>query len=160
MLIQVECGSFGLLILTFFLSFLFLYFWSEAQNDYNDFDWWVTHSSSCGEHVGMFVVICRSSVGMKRPVCGSCCWQCFFCLSRFNFGTLGFWFPWSLVLLVVAASLFTYIALLLVCKLMWFLACKAWKHLQSWQSKRSKKQITSLVYSEVWLYTPLFSQSL
>ncbi|TKS80536.1 Glycerophosphodiester phosphodiesterase domain-containing protein 5 [Collichthys lucidus] len=32
---------------------------------------------------------------------------------RFNFGTLGFWFPWSLVLLVVAASLFTYIALLL-----------------------------------------------
>ncbi|XP_056230724.1 glycerophosphodiester phosphodiesterase domain-containing protein 5 isoform X2 [Seriola aureovittata] len=68
---KVECGSFGLLILTFFLSFLFLYFWSEAQNDYNDFDW-------------------------------------------FNFGTLGFWFPWSLVLLVVAASLFTYIALLLV----------------------------------------------
>ncbi|GLD52830.1 glycerophosphodiester phosphodiesterase domain-containing protein 5-like isoform X2, partial [Lates japonicus] len=67
----VECGSFGLLILTFFLSFVFLYFWSEAQNDYNDFDW-------------------------------------------FNFGTLGFWFPWSLVLLVVAAALFTYIALLLV----------------------------------------------
>ncbi|KAF0030639.1 hypothetical protein F2P81_017370 [Scophthalmus maximus] len=67
---KVECGSFGLLILTFFLSFLFLYFWSEAQNDYIDFDW-------------------------------------------FNFGTLGFWFPWSLVLLVVAAALFTYIALLL-----------------------------------------------
>ncbi|XP_026220854.1 glycerophosphodiester phosphodiesterase domain-containing protein 5 isoform X1 [Anabas testudineus] len=68
---KVECGSFGLLILTFFLTFVFLYFWSEAQNDYNDFDW-------------------------------------------FNFGTLGFWFPWSLVLLAVAASLFTYIALLLV----------------------------------------------
>ncbi|KAM4627708.1 glycerophosphodiester phosphodiesterase domain-containing protein 5-like [Polymixia lowei] len=68
---KVECGSFGLLMLTFFLSFVFLYFWSEAQNDYNDFDW-------------------------------------------FNFGTLGFWFPWSLVLLVVAAALFTYIALLLV----------------------------------------------
>ncbi|XP_015241119.1 PREDICTED: glycerophosphodiester phosphodiesterase domain-containing protein 4 [Cyprinodon variegatus] len=68
---KVECGSFGLLILTFFLSFVFLYFWSEAQNDYNDFDW-------------------------------------------FNFGNLGFWFPWSLVLLVVAAALFTYIALLLV----------------------------------------------
>jgi hypothetical protein len=34
--------------------------------------------------------------------------------SRFNFGTLGFWFPWSLVLLGVAAALFTYIALLLV----------------------------------------------
>lgn len=68
---KVEFGSFGLLILTFFLSFVFLYFWSEAQNDYNDFDW-------------------------------------------FNFGTLGFWFPWSLVLLVFAAALFTYIALLLV----------------------------------------------
>uniref|UniRef100_A0A8C8DTZ7 Glycerophosphodiester phosphodiesterase domain containing 4a n=1 Tax=Oryzias sinensis TaxID=183150 RepID=A0A8C8DTZ7_9TELE len=35
---RVECGSFGLLILTFFLSFVFLYFWTEAQNDYNDFD--------------------------------------------------------------------------------------------------------------------------
>lgn len=33
---------------------------------------------------------------------------------RFNFGNLGFWFPWSVVLLVVAAALFTYIALLLV----------------------------------------------
>ncbi|XP_055370148.1 glycerophosphodiester phosphodiesterase domain-containing protein 5 [Betta splendens] len=68
---RLECFSFGLLIVTFFLSFVFLYFWSEAQNDYNDFDW-------------------------------------------FNFGTLGFWFPWSLVLLIVAAALFTYIALLLV----------------------------------------------
>ncbi|KAM6946343.1 glycerophosphodiester phosphodiesterase domain-containing protein 5 [Aplochiton taeniatus] len=68
---KLECGSFGLLIVTFLLSFIFLYFWCEAQNDYNDFDW-------------------------------------------FNFGTLGFWFPWSLVLLVVAATLFTYIALLLV----------------------------------------------
>lgn len=68
---KLECGSFGLLILTFFLSLVFLYFWSEAQNDYNDLDW-------------------------------------------FNFGALGFWFPWSLVLLVVAAALFTYISLLLV----------------------------------------------
>lgn len=39
---------------------------------------------------------------------------CVYCISRFNFGTLGFWFPWSLVLLGVAAALFTYIALLLV----------------------------------------------
>lgn len=37
-----------------------------------------------------------------------------FCIFRFNFGNLGFWFPWSLVLLIVAAALFTYIALLLV----------------------------------------------
>lgn len=35
-------------------------------------------------------------------------------LCRFNFGKLGFWFPWSVVLLVLAAALFTYIALLLV----------------------------------------------
>ncbi|XP_062329498.1 glycerophosphodiester phosphodiesterase domain-containing protein 5, partial [Osmerus eperlanus] len=68
---KLECGSFGLLILTFFLSFMFLYFWTKAQNDYNHFDW-------------------------------------------FNFGALGFWFPWSLVLLVLAAALFTYITLLLV----------------------------------------------
>ncbi|XP_058606533.1 glycerophosphodiester phosphodiesterase domain-containing protein 5 isoform X1 [Onychostoma macrolepis] len=68
---RLECTSFALLIVTFFLSLIFLYFWSEAQNDYNDFDW-------------------------------------------FNFGNLGFWFPWSVVLLVLAAALFTYIALLLV----------------------------------------------
>ncbi|XP_052324718.1 glycerophosphodiester phosphodiesterase domain-containing protein 5-like [Oncorhynchus keta] len=68
---RVECGSVVLLVLTFLLSSLFLYFWSQAHNDYNDFDW-------------------------------------------FNFETLGFWFPWSLVLLVVAAALFSYISLLLV----------------------------------------------
>ncbi|XP_061136542.1 glycerophosphodiester phosphodiesterase domain-containing protein 5 [Syngnathus typhle] len=68
---KVECSSFGLLILTFLVSFVFLYFWIEAQNDYNDFDW-------------------------------------------FNFSIFGFWFPWSLVLLVVVATLFTYMALLLV----------------------------------------------
>ncbi|XP_064206930.1 glycerophosphodiester phosphodiesterase domain-containing protein 5-like [Anguilla rostrata] len=68
---KMECGSFGLLIATFCLSLVFLYFWSEAQNDYNDFDW-------------------------------------------FNFGNLGFWFPWSVVLLVVAAAFFSYVTLLLV----------------------------------------------
>ncbi|KAG9328631.1 hypothetical protein JZ751_012690 [Albula glossodonta] len=68
---KVEFGSFGLLIVTFWLSLVFLYFWSEAQNDYNDFDW-------------------------------------------FNFGNLGFWFPWSVVLLVVAAAFFSYVTLLLV----------------------------------------------
>uniref|UniRef100_A0A672RVV7 GP-PDE domain-containing protein n=1 Tax=Sinocyclocheilus grahami TaxID=75366 RepID=A0A672RVV7_SINGR len=40
-----------------------------------------------------------------KPVLYSC---------RCNFGKLGFWFPWSVVLLVLAAALFTYIALLLV----------------------------------------------
>ncbi|XP_059361841.1 glycerophosphodiester phosphodiesterase domain-containing protein 5 [Carassius carassius] len=68
---RLECASFVLLIVTFFLTLIFLYFWSEAQNDYNDFDW-------------------------------------------FNFGKLGFWFPWSVVLLLLAVALFTYIALLLV----------------------------------------------
>ncbi|KAJ8368045.1 hypothetical protein SKAU_G00080730 [Synaphobranchus kaupii] len=68
---KLECGSFGVLILTFCFTLVFLYFWAEAQNDYNDFDW-------------------------------------------FNFGNLGFWFPWSLVLLIVAAVLFAYVAILLV----------------------------------------------
>ncbi|KAJ8280451.1 hypothetical protein GJAV_G00054720 [Gymnothorax javanicus] len=68
---KLECVSLGILILTFCLCLVFLYFWTEAQNDYNDFDW-------------------------------------------FNFGHLGYWFPWSLVLLIVTAVLFTYIALLLV----------------------------------------------
>lgn len=56
---------------------------------------------------------------MKHTVCDSC-WLFFLCLFRFNFGTLGFWFPWSLVLLVIAAALFTYIALLLVQTVLWF----------------------------------------
>uniref|UniRef100_A0A8C2F4E7 Uncharacterized protein n=1 Tax=Cyprinus carpio TaxID=7962 RepID=A0A8C2F4E7_CYPCA len=36
---RLECTSFVLLTVTFFLTLIFLYFWSEAQNDYNDFDW-------------------------------------------------------------------------------------------------------------------------
>ncbi|XP_077089178.1 glycerophosphodiester phosphodiesterase domain-containing protein 5 isoform X1 [Siphateles boraxobius] len=66
-----ECCSFALIVLTFCLSLVFLYFWSEARNDYNDFDW-------------------------------------------FNFGNLGFWFPWSIVLLILAVFLFTYVAVLLL----------------------------------------------
>uniref|UniRef100_A0A672LLK2 Glycerophosphodiester phosphodiesterase domain containing 4a n=1 Tax=Sinocyclocheilus grahami TaxID=75366 RepID=A0A672LLK2_SINGR len=76
--IYLECGSFALIVLTFCLSLVFLYFWSEAQNDYNDFDW-------------------------------------------FNFGNLGFWFPWSIVLLILAVFLFTYVAVLLVCALRIFI---------------------------------------
>ncbi|KAI4886840.1 hypothetical protein NFI96_018404 [Prochilodus magdalenae] len=68
---KLECGSFAMIIVTFCLSLVFLYFWTKAQNDYNDFDW-------------------------------------------FNFGSLGFWFPWSVVLLVIAAVFFTYIAFLLL----------------------------------------------
>jgi len=41
--LQRECCSFALIVLTFCLSLVFLYFWSEARNDYNDFDWFVSH---------------------------------------------------------------------------------------------------------------------
>ncbi|MBN3287992.1 GDPD5 protein, partial [Polyodon spathula] len=77
---RLECCSFGILILAFCLSLVFLYFWSEAQNDYNDFDW-------------------------------------------FNYESLGYWFPWSMVLLVVAAVLFTYVALLLVSRAYFYSLC-------------------------------------
>ncbi|NXH67906.1 GDPD5 protein, partial [Hydrobates tethys] len=66
-----ECVFFPLLVGAFCFSLVFLYMWSEAKNDYNNFDW-------------------------------------------YNYGNLGFWFLWSLVLLIVAAILFTYITLLLV----------------------------------------------
>ncbi|XP_032879270.1 glycerophosphodiester phosphodiesterase domain-containing protein 4 isoform X1 [Amblyraja radiata] len=36
---KFEMFSFGILVLTFALAFVLLYFWSEAKNDYNDFDW-------------------------------------------------------------------------------------------------------------------------
>uniref|UniRef100_A0A671SXQ4 Glycerophosphodiester phosphodiesterase domain containing 4a n=1 Tax=Sinocyclocheilus anshuiensis TaxID=1608454 RepID=A0A671SXQ4_9TELE len=50
---------------------------------------------------------CYSLIGLL--VLEACAFSC-----RFSFGKLGFWFPWSVVLLVLAAALFTYIALLLV----------------------------------------------
>ncbi|KAL0994635.1 hypothetical protein UPYG_G00125170 [Umbra pygmaea] len=40
---KVECASFLLLIVAFCLTLVFLYFWTEAQNDYNDFDWLYLH---------------------------------------------------------------------------------------------------------------------
>ncbi|KAM7397578.1 hypothetical protein PAMA_005744 [Pampus argenteus] len=71
---KLEGVSFVLLVASFCLTLVFLYFWGQAKNDYNDFDW-------------------------------------------FNFGNLGFWFPWSVVLLVIAAGFFTYVTLLAVCLL-------------------------------------------
>ncbi|XP_030009235.1 glycerophosphodiester phosphodiesterase domain-containing protein 5 [Sphaeramia orbicularis] len=68
---KVEGACFGLLVASFCITLLFLYFWGQAKNDYNDFDW-------------------------------------------FNFGNLGFWFPWSMVLLVIAAAFFTYITVLML----------------------------------------------
>uniref|UniRef100_A0A3B5A069 Glycerophosphodiester phosphodiesterase domain-containing protein 5-like n=1 Tax=Stegastes partitus TaxID=144197 RepID=A0A3B5A069_9TELE len=65
---KLEGASFALLVVAFCLTLVFVYFWGQAKNDYNDFD--------------------------------------------FNFGNLGFWFPWSVVLLVVAAGFFTYVAVL------------------------------------------------
>ncbi|XP_034406305.1 glycerophosphodiester phosphodiesterase domain-containing protein 5-like [Cyclopterus lumpus] len=68
---KLEGVSFALLAATFCSTLVFLYFWGQARNDYNDFDW-------------------------------------------FNFGNLGFWFPWSVVLLVVAAGFFTYVTVLML----------------------------------------------
>ncbi|KAI7795994.1 glycerophosphodiester phosphodiesterase domain-containing protein 5 [Triplophysa rosa] len=36
---KLECGSFALIVLTFCVTLVFLYFWGEVQNDYNDFNW-------------------------------------------------------------------------------------------------------------------------
>uniref|UniRef100_UPI00398F63BE glycerophosphodiester phosphodiesterase domain-containing protein 5 isoform X2 n=1 Tax=Pristiophorus japonicus TaxID=55135 RepID=UPI00398F63BE len=36
---KFELFCFGILVATFGLAFVLLYFWSEAKNDYNDFDW-------------------------------------------------------------------------------------------------------------------------
>ncbi|XP_030055930.1 glycerophosphodiester phosphodiesterase domain-containing protein 4 [Microcaecilia unicolor] len=66
-----EYAFFLVLVGAFCLSMVFLYFWGEAQNDYNDFDWYA-------------------------------------------YGSVGYWFLWSLLILIVAAVLFTYIALLVV----------------------------------------------
>ncbi|XP_060942139.1 glycerophosphodiester phosphodiesterase domain-containing protein 5-like [Limanda limanda] len=68
---KLEGVGFALLVAAFCLTLVFLYFWGNAENDYDDFDW-------------------------------------------FNFGNLGFWFPWSVVLLVIAAGFFTYVAVLLL----------------------------------------------
>lgn len=37
--LQLECGSVGLILVTFCMTLVLLYFWSEAKNDYDDFDW-------------------------------------------------------------------------------------------------------------------------
>lgn len=68
---KLEGATFGLLVLTFCSTLVFLYFWGQAENDYNDFDW-------------------------------------------FMFEHLGSWFPWSVVLLVIAATCFTYITVLVL----------------------------------------------
>ncbi|XP_033834369.1 glycerophosphodiester phosphodiesterase domain-containing protein 5-like [Periophthalmus magnuspinnatus] len=74
---KVEVLSLALLTVAFCITLVFLYFWGQAKNDYNDFDW-------------------------------------------FTFGALGFWFPWSVVLLAITAAFFTYLTalmLLLLCLL-------------------------------------------
>lgn len=40
---QLEGVSFALLVVAFCLTLVFLYFWGQAKNDYNDFDWWVEY---------------------------------------------------------------------------------------------------------------------
>ncbi|XP_077402717.1 glycerophosphodiester phosphodiesterase domain-containing protein 5-like isoform X2 [Vanacampus margaritifer] len=66
-----EGASFAALTAAFCLTLLFLYFWTQAKNDYNNFDW-------------------------------------------FTYGILGFWWAWSLVLLVIAVVLFSYMAALML----------------------------------------------
>ncbi|KAJ0062153.1 hypothetical protein NL108_016535 [Boleophthalmus pectinirostris] len=66
---KVEMFFSTLLVVTFCISLIFLYFWGQAKNDYDDFDW-------------------------------------------FTFEALGFWFRWSVVLLVVTSMFFSYVALL------------------------------------------------
>lgn len=68
---KVEGVSLVLLTLAFWITLVFLYFWGQAKNDYNDFDW-------------------------------------------FNFGAMGFWFPWSVLLLAITAAFFTYTTLLML----------------------------------------------
>ncbi|KAM9788918.1 glycerophosphodiester phosphodiesterase domain-containing protein 5-like [Neosynchiropus ocellatus] len=68
---QLEAVSFIFLLITFLLSLVFVFFWGQAKNDYNDFDW-------------------------------------------FNFGNLGFWFSWSLLLLAIAVGLFCYVSVLVL----------------------------------------------
>ncbi|KAM4545585.1 glycerophosphodiester phosphodiesterase domain-containing protein 5-like [Odontesthes bonariensis] len=68
---KLEGASFALLVAAFCLALVFLYFWGQAENDYNDFDWFI-------------------------------------------FGNLGFWFPWSVVLLVIAAAFFSYVTVLML----------------------------------------------
>ncbi|XP_075054694.1 glycerophosphodiester phosphodiesterase domain-containing protein 4 [Mixophyes fleayi] len=69
--VRKEALFFVLLIGAFCLSLVFLYFWGEAKNDYNDFDW-------------------------------------------YTYRSLGYWFLWSILILVVVAVLFTYIGILVV----------------------------------------------
>ncbi|XP_063807348.1 glycerophosphodiester phosphodiesterase domain-containing protein 4 [Pseudophryne corroboree] len=69
--VRTEGLFFVLLIGAFCLSLVFLYFWGEAKNDYNDFDW-------------------------------------------YTYRSLGYWFLWSVLILVVVAVLFTYIGILVV----------------------------------------------
>lgn len=68
---QRECVSFAVLLTTFCFMLVLIYFWGQAKNDYNDFDW-------------------------------------------FNFKNMGFWFPWSVVVLVITAGLFTYLTVLML----------------------------------------------
>ncbi|XP_048348494.1 glycerophosphodiester phosphodiesterase domain-containing protein 4 isoform X2 [Sphaerodactylus townsendi] len=66
-----ECVFYPVLVTAFCSSFVFLYMWSEAENDYNNFDW-------------------------------------------FSYINLGIWFPWSVMLLAMAAVCFAYILLLVM----------------------------------------------
>ncbi|CAG5870192.1 unnamed protein product, partial [Menidia menidia] len=97
---QLEGAAFAGLTSAFCLTLVLLYFWGQAENDYNDFD--------CPEGrrsitVSRFLTLPVSPVGLLSL------W-----LGRFLFGNLGFWFPWSVVLLVLAAGFFIYVTVLML----------------------------------------------
>lgn len=73
--------------------------------------------SSCNSNTGAFLFYKGSFVKEAWTHSGVSLYCCFshqllFC--RFIFGYLRFWFPWSVVVLVISASFFTYITLLMV----------------------------------------------
>uniref|UniRef100_A0A672Z3Q2 Transmembrane protein n=1 Tax=Sphaeramia orbicularis TaxID=375764 RepID=A0A672Z3Q2_9TELE len=49
-----DCACFGLLVASFCITLLFLYFWGQAKNDYNDFDWWVVWTVSWFKLLSLF----------------------------------------------------------------------------------------------------------
>lgn len=134
---QLEGATFGLLVLTFCSTLVFLYFWGQAENDYNDFDWCVRlHSLSKVSYAHLLQWL---NVFLNKPIVYvfhnhtldhitvqyiHSLYVAFFSIwlnwsfdttYRFVFEHLGSWFPWSVVLLVIAATCFTYVTVLVVC---------------------------------------------
>ncbi|XP_061904976.1 glycerophosphodiester phosphodiesterase domain-containing protein 5-like isoform X1 [Entelurus aequoreus] len=100
-----------LLVAAFCLTLIFLYFWVQAKNDYNDFDW-------------------------------------------FNFVNMGFWFPWTVVLLVMAAVFFSYTAMLMLLALCLLshrqTLCLHWLHKMGVTVSLTFAVMATCVMSDLW----------